>query len=1314
MRISNLKTNKKHRLFNSLIGIACLLLAMFCCAGDVLAADCSQAPITLSTQAEVDNFQATYGGGGACDTVTGSLFVHGADISNLSGLSGVTTVNGYLTLEFNPILPNLDGLSGLTSVGKDIKVSQNDLLTNIDGLQGLTNINSDRIIEITYNDSLLNTDGLSGLTSVDGRILISGNGSLASIDGLSGLISVGLGLSIGGTALTNLDALGALTSVDGASLSINDNDLLTDVSGLVSLVNLATGLRIAGNAILQNLDGLSTLESIGGLEIFDNEALTNIDGLSSLTSVGQYIRITYNDSLTNLDGLSGLLEMNGSISSLNIYGNASLDNVNGLSSITSVKNDVVIRANASLNNLDGLSALTNVEGNFRIQGDLLQDLDGLSGLVSTGGNLEIDRSDLLTDLDGLSSLVSVGGHLSISENALLANINGLASLTSVGDSIYLYKNHALINIDGLSQVTEAPDGVAVSNNGSLLNIDGFSSISGSVYRIGIFENYALANLDGLSSISNAEYLGIAGNYSLANVDGLSSITEVVSDLEISTNESLINLNGLSALSSVGGGVIISYNTNLANVDGLAALTNVGRKLQIDWNPALTDLNGLSALNSVGGNFDLDYNANLGDCTGLVTLVDDVDHGDPGPGPGEAGIPDIGHDVLMYSNLDGCNSVEEILASASSDSDGDGIPDAEDNCPAVANADQSDSDGDGVGDACDPQNDTDSDSDGIRDEIDNCPAVANPDQQDTDGDGTGNACEPATVTDQQSQVVKAFESSVELFGDCRGIAEINGVLLAQIFVDEYGCELWRLDPGGQHALLADLRQGALDANISSNFGYYAPYNGWLYFGVDEGYLNKRLWRTDGYNVEQVQESEPEPDGFSLIPLSKADFMGRYYFTAHRNYKPGGFYSTDGISMRPEPQVTLPDNGRVDEFNTLFDKLIVVIEDDTHGREPWVFDGEEYRLLADLVPGPESSLVSDNRLQDNRWFYFDESQVFNANVLNESDEYESAYFITDGETITRIPHNGPWREYNTRGGFVHTREAQYAIDTHEYTTIPILRISKEASAVYKILAGDAVPGHLTTSAVLNNSALVLDNNRLFKLGETSAEELPFKLPSDWVVSEFRFVGSGEYFSHAYIQEIGDDGNSRVWVWNFNEAGLLMADDTHVVTDADYFRHIGNDIYFYGEDAVTGMALRKMPDAVIKPVPRLAPVTGSWYDPATSGQGFVLHPIDDKRTAFSFYGFENDGKPLWLTGVAENELETGHTQEVTMYVTSGGNFGNFSRDDITEKPWGTMDITFNTCSKATAEFDGIDGQQTLNMVRLTKLEGMDCFYYQTPPKP
>lgn len=79
-----------------------------------------------------------------------------------------------------------------------------------------------------------------------------------------------------------------------------------------------------------------------------------------------------------------------------------------------------------------------------------------------------------------------------------------------------------------------------------------------------------------------------------------------------------------------------------------------------------------------------------------------------------------------------------------DSDGDGIPDSSDNCPAVANRDQRDTDRDGQGDACDPL--TDSDGDGIGDDEDNCPSVPNGNQLDSDGDGKGDACDQPSDRD----------------------------------------------------------------------------------------------------------------------------------------------------------------------------------------------------------------------------------------------------------------------------------------------------------------------------------------------------------------------------------------------------------------------------------------------------------------------------------------------------------------------------------------------------------------------------------------
>jgi len=75
-----------------------------------------------------------------------------------------------------------------------------------------------------------------------------------------------------------------------------------------------------------------------------------------------------------------------------------------------------------------------------------------------------------------------------------------------------------------------------------------------------------------------------------------------------------------------------------------------------------------------------------------------------------------------------------------DADDDGVADAADNCPDVANTDQADADADGIGDACDDAAPADGDADGVADDADNCPEDANTDQADADADGIGDACD----------------------------------------------------------------------------------------------------------------------------------------------------------------------------------------------------------------------------------------------------------------------------------------------------------------------------------------------------------------------------------------------------------------------------------------------------------------------------------------------------------------------------------------------------------------------------------------------
>lgn len=76
----------------------------------------------------------------------------------------------------------------------------------------------------------------------------------------------------------------------------------------------------------------------------------------------------------------------------------------------------------------------------------------------------------------------------------------------------------------------------------------------------------------------------------------------------------------------------------------------------------------------------------------------------------------------FDNTPNNRDVETVTLTAA-DQDADGVPDAADNCVAVANSDQADIDQDGTGDLCD-----------------NCRVVENPSQTDADGDGKGDACD----------------------------------------------------------------------------------------------------------------------------------------------------------------------------------------------------------------------------------------------------------------------------------------------------------------------------------------------------------------------------------------------------------------------------------------------------------------------------------------------------------------------------------------------------------------------------------------------
>ncbi|WP_435579200.1 hypothetical protein, partial [Gilvibacter sp.] len=217
-------------------------------------AACPTTDVFLTSQAEVDAFFAT---ATACTDLEVGLSIAGADIVDLTPLSGLNSVR-TLTIADNPLLTNLSGLETLTTMATDdfgLIIQNNTALEDITALSGLTGTIGFSIV-IQDNPALLSLDGLQNITNPsDDDVVIINN-----------------------DALVNLQGLNSITTTD--DMIIRDNDNLLSLDGLDSFSFTGT-LEIGNNDQLASLDGLTAFDTLFGLSIYDNAVLTDISGLDS-------------------------------------------------------------------------------------------------------------------------------------------------------------------------------------------------------------------------------------------------------------------------------------------------------------------------------------------------------------------------------------------------------------------------------------------------------------------------------------------------------------------------------------------------------------------------------------------------------------------------------------------------------------------------------------------------------------------------------------------------------------------------------------------------------------------------------------------------------------------------------------------------------------------------------------------------------------------------------------------------------------------------------------------------------------------------
>jgi len=123
----------------------------------------------------------------------------------------------------------------------------------------------------------------------------------------------------------------------------------------------------------------------------------------------------------------------------------------------------------------------------------------------------------------------------------------------------------------------------------------------------------------------------------------------------------------------------------------------------------------------------------------------------------------------------------------------------------------------------------------------------------------------------------------------------------------------------------------------------------------------------------------------------------------------------------------------------------------------------------------------------------------------------------------------------------------------------------------------------------------------------------------------------------------------------------------------------------------------------------ISGVWFNPESTGEGFVVEVIEDGRGVVYWFTYAADGsgEQVWLTGDARFD---GTTLIVdNLLQPNGATYGpSFDRDAVVLDHWGSLTLNFSDESSASANFDSVRenfGQGQFELERLANPMLAEC---------
>ncbi|NJB82480.1 FISUMP domain-containing protein [Wenyingzhuangia aestuarii] len=552
--------------------------------------DCTETSIlrnnlSLTTQEEVNSFDYT--------EITGNLTISGSAINDLSPLSSLTTVGGFVGIT-NTSLTKTNGLENLTKIEKYLFIYNNASLDDISSLNKLTSLT---YLQITSNANLTSLEGLEGLekiTSTTAGLIIENNIKLDDISALSNITSTDIHFKVTGNSL--LKDFCAFSTKTFSTYNVSGNGYDPDQDEIKNSTTCEKPTVYNGALSITTqaqIEQYSDITEITGNLIVSGSAINDLSPLSKLTTVGGSVAIQ-STSITNLNGLENLSEINGA--QLNLYNNTNLEDISSLTKIKTL-GSLYIQTNNKLTNLEGLNNLetiTSASGLYIRDNSILSDISALENITEINSKFYVVNNTLLKDFCPFTTLFNAQtfSTYTVSGNGYDPDQNEIKNSSSCEKPTV---HNGALSLTTQAQVEQYSDITEITGNltiaGSAINdlspLSKLTTVGGyvSIQSTGITK---LSGLENLSEINGA-YLQVYNNTSLEDISSLTKI-KTLPYLIVYNNDKLTSLEGLNNLETItsASGLYIRDNSILSDISALENITEINSKFYVVNNTLLKD------------------------------------------------------------------------------------------------------------------------------------------------------------------------------------------------------------------------------------------------------------------------------------------------------------------------------------------------------------------------------------------------------------------------------------------------------------------------------------------------------------------------------------------------------------------------------------------------------------------------------------------------------------------------------------------------------------------------------------------------------